>query len=85
MKAIFRRGVSALLAMVLLGQSLPAALAGSEEDEVKITADVFPDAGFRQWLQAPENINGFGTDGVLTSDELEKINAIDVSGRRFSS
>ena len=68
MKYKLQRGMSALLAVILLGQHAPAALAAPEDtpagEAVAITETVFPDAAFRKWLENPAHISGYGADGL---------------------
>ena len=86
-KQKFRRGMSALLAMILLGQCAPAAFAAVEdtaaEKSIAITDQIFPDAAFRKWLENPAHINGYGADGVLTTEELADIRSIDVANQNL--
>lgn len=83
MKHKLRRGMSALLATILLGQCVPAALAAPEDttvgEAIAIAEEIFPDAAFRKWLKNPDHINGYGADGVLTAKELADIRSIDVT------
>lgn len=98
MKHRLQRGVSALLATMMLGQLVPTALAAPVEipkdqtvavavsqENVAITEAVFPDAAFRSWLENPANINGYGADGVLTAEELANIRSIDVANQNLTS
>lgn len=88
MNRILRRGISAMLAIFVLVQNLPAALAVWEEnsqDTIEITEAFFPDAAFRSWLKNPSNINGYGADGLLTAQERADITSIDVSNQRLTS
>ena len=102
MNTLHRRMLSALLALLLAGQTLPLALAApeaseSEEEipvleesaaadreaghgEIAITPDEFPDDLFRQWLEDGANLNGYGTDGIFTQEELANIREIRVAG-----
>lgn len=81
--------MSALLAMILLGQCAPAALAAAEdttaEGSIAITDQIFPDAAFRKWLENPAHINGYGADGVLTTEELADIRSIDVANQNLTT
>lgn len=74
---------------MILGQGLPAALAVPArltlEEAIAITAEIFPDAAFRTWLKDPANISGYGTDGILTSEELAQIRAIDVANQNLTT
>ncbi len=45
---------------------------------IEINETNFPDENFREWLTNPENINGYGEDGLLTPDEIAEITTIDV-------
>ena len=83
MKRFTRQGFAALLSLLLACQFFPTALASSPD--VSITEDVFPDAVFRQWLTDPANLNGAGSDGVFTQEELEDIRQINVSSMGISS
>ena len=89
MKHRFHRSLAAVLAAALFGQSLPAALAVSgsntEGDSVSITESVFPDAAFRSWLTNASNINGYGADGLLTPDEINNIQSINVASLNLKS
>ena len=83
MRTICRRGLSALLSLLLAGQLIPASLAASPQPaaagDVAITQETFPDPKFRQWLTQEENLGGFGADGLLTAEELSEIRRMDVS------
>ena len=83
MKRFTRQGFAALLSLLLACQFFPTAQASSPD--VSITEDVFPDAVFRQWLTDPANLNGAGSDGVFTQEELEDIRQINVSSMGISS
>lgn len=89
MKHKIQKGISMFLSVLLLGQSIPAALAVSEDEpqgeSVAITQEVFPDAGFRSWLKNPAHISGYGADGLLTQEELAEIRAINVAGQNLTS
>lgn len=89
MKYKLQRGMSALLAVILLGQHAPAALAAPEDtpagEAVAITETVFPDAAFRKWLENPAHISGYGADGLLTVEELADIRSIDVANQNLST
>lgn len=89
MKHRIQKGISIFLSVLLLGQSIPAALAVSEDEPqgegVAITQEVFPDAGFRSWLKDPAHISGYGADGLLTEEELAEIRAINVEGQNLTS
>lgn len=89
MKHKLRRGMSALLATILLGQCAPAALAAPEDttvgEAIAITEKIFPDAAFRKWLEHPGHINGYGADGVLTAEELADIRSIDVTNQNLTT
>lgn len=89
MKHKIQKGISIFLSVLLLGQSIPAALAVSEDESqgegVAITQEVFPDAGFRSWLKNPAHISGYGADGLLTEEELAEIRAINVAGQNLTS
>lgn len=88
-KQKLRRGMSAFLAMILLGQCAPAALAAADdtaaEGSIGITDQIFPDAAFRKWLENPAHINGYGADGVLTAEELADIRSIDVANQNLTT
>lgn len=83
MKRVPRRGLAALLSLLLAGQLCPLAPAASPD--VSIAEDVFPDPVFRQWLADPANLDGAGTDGVFTQEELADIRSINVSSLGISS
>ena len=83
-----RRVMSALLAVILLGQWVPAILAAPMDtaagEDIAITEAVFPDAAFRKWLKDPAHINGYGADGVLTSEELADIRSMNVANQNLN-
>lgn len=89
MRTLYRRGVSALLSLLLLAQTAPLSLtasaAGTEPVDVSITQEHFPDPVFRQWLTQAENLNGAGSDGILTEAELSAIRTLDLSGLGLTS
>ena len=45
----------------------------------------FPDANFRAYLLDAANLNGAGADGLLTSQELAAVTALDLSGKSIAS
>ena len=47
---------------------------------VTVDEEHFPDAVFRAWILDPANLNGAGSDAVLTAEELEGITAIQRRG-----
>lgn len=49
--------------------------------DVQINSDNFPDKVFREWLLNSENIQGMGSDGVLTEEELLNITSIQYRGQ----
>lgn len=83
MNPLYRRGLSALLSLLLAGQMIPASRAVSAPaaapENVAITQENFPDPKFRQWLTDDENVHGYGADGLFTPEELSGIRRIDVS------
>lgn len=50
------------------------------ENGVEINETNFPDAVFRAWLQDASNIDGAGSDGFLSAEELNNIQDITVRG-----
>ena len=84
-KTAFRRGMAALLCLLLLSQSVPLAAAQNQPSTIPITADYFPDPEFRRWLMDPANLNGAGTDGIFTQEELADIHMINVSSQDITS
>lgn len=53
---------------------------GEAVNGVEISEINFPDAVFREWLKDPANINGAGSDGYLSADELQNIKSINIRG-----
>lgn len=84
-KAVYRRGLTALLCLLLLSRLAFFADAQNFSSAIPITAEIFPDAVFRQWLTSPANLNGAGTDGIFTQEELANIHTINVSSLGISS
>lgn len=85
MKPKFRRGLAALLCVLIAGQLPLFASASERSADISITEDMFPDPIFRQWLTNPSNLNGAGADAVLTQEELGEIRSIVVSNLGISS
>lgn len=85
MKPKFRRGLAALLCVLIAGQLPLFASASERSADISITEDRFPDPIFRQWLTNPSNLNGAGADAVLTQEELGEIRSIVVSNLGISS
>lgn len=51
-----------------------------EDGNVLINETNFPDAVFREWLEDQANVNGYGSDGVFTAEELAQIKEITIRG-----
>lgn len=51
------------------------------QGDVEINSENFPDEVFRQWLLDPENLQGAGSDGVLTEEELMSTTSIQYRGQ----
>lgn len=52
---------------------------------IPINEASFPDANFRAWLQDSTNINGAGSDDILTPTEIAAITSINVSNKSISN
>lgn len=52
---------------------------------VEVNSTNFTDENFRNWILNPKNLNGFGSDGILTDDEIQNITEIDVKEQNISS
>ncbi len=52
---------------------------------VTVDEEHFPDAVFRAWILDPANLNGAGSDAVLTAEELEGITVTYFYGHFLSS
>lgn len=50
-----------------------------DSGEIAVDSIHFPDEAFRNWILNSKNLNGFGSDGILTAEERDKITEIDVS------
>ncbi len=81
---------SALTAAALCGQLTFSALAAdssvlpSIEGELSI-AETFSDPILQNWLKNKNNLNGIGTDGILTLSERQSVTQLDVSGLGLTS
>ena len=51
----------------------------TDQNNIIINHQNFPDETFRSWLISPNNIQGLGADVVLTKDELSLINKINIT------
>lgn len=56
-----------------------------KEGDIAIDETSFPDKAFREWVQNPANLNGAGSDGVLTRAEREAIKTIFVKQQQITS
>ncbi len=64
----------------------PAAFAFEplNNDDVAVNSVNFPDTAFRNWILNPNNLNGYGSDGTLTSDEINNITEIKVTEQNIA-
>ena len=53
--------------------ALSAAEIDGQTADIAVDEAHFPDAVFREWLLNPSNINGAGSDGILTAEELSSV------------
>ena len=56
-----------------------------KEGDIAIDETTFPDKAFREWVQNPANLNGAGSDGVLTRAEREAIKTIFVKQQQITN
>lgn len=84
MLKITKRWGAALVALMQIFVFLsPTALAAGVQDAGAISVDAahFPDEAFRNWILDAGNLNGAGSDGILTEQERNDIAEIDVTGQ----
>lgn len=74
-----------ILAAALAALILLPAVAFADGAGVTIDSANFPDANFRAYLLDAANLNGAGADGLLTSQELAAVTALDVFGKSIAS
>ena len=60
--------------LVELTEGKPLVLENMIKTDVKINEATFPDSNFRNWVLSQD----YGADGVLTSEELERVTSLDV-------
>jgi Leucine-rich repeat (LRR) protein/putative cell wall-binding protein len=53
-------------------------------EDVPINATTFPDDNFRAWLLNTNNINGAGSDALLTSEEIAGITNINIASKNIA-
>ncbi len=87
MKKLLVKGIALTLSGLILCQiTVPAlALNTMSTSEIIINSQTFPDSNFRNWLTNSKNINGYGSDGKLTQEELANIKMISLSNQNISS
>lgn len=51
------------------------------QEIVEVNEENFPDKVFREWILNPQNIEGKGSDGILTQDELQNVLTIQYRGQ----
>lgn len=56
-----------------------------KEGDIVIDETTFPDKTFREWVQNPANLNGAGSDGVLTLAEREAVTEIVITKKQITS
>lgn len=56
-----------------------------KEGDIAVDETTFPDKAFREWVQNPANLNGAGSDGVLTRTEREAIKTIFVKQQQITN
>ncbi len=63
----------------------PVALASQPLDIGDIAVDEahFPDEAFQNWILNPSNLNGFGSDGILTFEERNNITEMNLSDQNI--
>lgn len=63
----------------------PVALASQPLDIGDIAVDEahFPDEAFQNWILNPSNLNGFGSDGILTFEERNHITEMNLSDQNI--
>lgn len=80
-----RKTLAALIVLCQLVIMVPVnALADTGQPaspDLEISEINFPDKNFRSWLTDPGNINGAGTDLILTAGEIAEISNIDISAQ----
>ena len=64
-----KRLISLCLTLCLALSLLPTAAFAASED-IPIDEQHFPDQAFRAWLMQESTLNGIGSDGILTSEEI---------------
>ena len=63
--------------------AVPPRVAHAEGGSIIIDEQHFPDHNFRSWLLSPYTINGLGTDGILSAEDIAAITEIDVLGQNI--
>ena len=51
---------------------------GDDSGGIAINETNFPDPEFRAWLAEPSNLNGYGSDGKLTAEEIANITFMEI-------
>ncbi len=49
--------------------------------DIAVDEEHFPDEVFRRWILNPSNLNGAGSDGILTEEEINNIDTILIRGQ----
>ena len=52
--------------------------------DIPVDSSHFPDESFRSWILNPGNLNGAGSDAVLTAEERSAVTEINVSGQNIA-
>lgn len=92
MKQYGQRILALLMAVLLVGQlrgpvvfAMEDVQALEAEADIAVDQNTFPDEAFRSWILDGNNLNGAGSDGVLTAEERLNIREINVSGQGIHS
>lgn len=74
-----KKGCLLIAAVLMVYAFLPAACAAAESGEIPVTEQTFPDPAFRGWVLDEKNLDGAGSDGILTEEEIAGITEISFS------
>lgn len=81
-----KRWIAAGVAFIQIVTWTPAAFASGVQDagDIPVDSSHFPDESFRSWILNPGNLNGAGSDAVLTAEERSAVTEINVSGQNIA-
>jgi uncharacterized repeat protein (TIGR02543 family) len=83
-----KRFIALIVSIIQMITILPTMVFATEPldvGDIEVNAVNFPDEAFRNWILNPSNLSGYGSDGLLTAEERNKITEIDLTEQNISN